>query len=501
MRKSALQIIKRSIFSALIAMVCIAIPQDIFARGGGCDNRAFNIKVSEKITIDDLLNQLGSECEYSVFVKDEIAKNKIKEELSSINLKNMTLQDIFDVVLVESDLYYTFENNILKISALETKTFKVDYINSIRTGEATMNASVQGSEDEGGTSAANDGHSIIVNENFDFWPTIAVEITSILNNGTSSYTAQAPIINQNSGLITVTATKRQLKDVENYLDMLEGRLHRQVILDVSIISVELSDSKTKGVNWSEFNLALNDSEATTADNSLNLRSTGVDLASLATTKTYVFDNTLRFTMSALLDFLEAQGRTSIKSNPKILTMNNQQALISVGDKVNYLLVEDTEVSDSGVVTESYEEESVFIGILLNITPQISDNGEIILRINPSVTNFSDSTDSAGGSTTTRDIAPDTEEKKLSTVVKVKDGDTIIMGGLISSKLTNTENGIIGLKSLPVLGALFRSKGIIKTNEELIFVVTPRIVKNNKTHADFNNRASLKELGYSRLLNE
>ena len=152
----------------------------------------------------------------------------------------------------------------LKISALNTKSFKVDYISSIREGKAVINASVDATPIEAtGTSTKNTAlqsqNTISSNESFDFWKTISAELTSVLNTGGESYKAAAPIINANAGMITVTATKKQLDRVSDYIDLLKDRLHRQVLIDVSIISVALSSSNKTGIDWSKFSLGFSSS--------------------------------------------------------------------------------------------------------------------------------------------------------------------------------------------------------------------------------------------------
>ena len=186
-------------------------------------------------------------------------------------------------------------------------------------------------------------------------------------------------------------------------------------------------------------------------------------------------------------------------------------MISVGDTINYNLIDEIQqgTSNNGVTTNptaSYKSYSVFIGILLNILPEISDDNKIMLRINPSISDFKYPDDDKKYNTTIKDllnpsnaddnsmrgIAPDTKQKKISTVVTVNDGDTVILGGLISQNKSKDENGVPLLRDLPLIGGLFESeKDILKTTE-LVFVVTPHLIDGS------NNLATdLKELGYSK----
>jgi general secretion pathway protein D len=201
-------------------------------------------------------------------------------------------------------------------------------------------------------------------------------------------------------------------------------------------------------------------------------------------------------MSGLIDFLNTNGDTKVVSNPKVLTLNNQPALITIGDTINYKLTTTTNSTDAGAtVAEEEEVKSIFIGVLLNITPQITDNEEIVLRINPSVSDFKYSEDSQKQSTT-RDIAPDTREKKLSTVVKVQNGNTIILGGLITNREGKENSKVPVLGDIPLLGEAFKHTADTKLTQELIFVITPRIIG-----AKDNTKMTLKDLGFSKRIYE
>ena len=464
-----------------------------------CKYKAFNIKVLDKITTNELLGELSLDCGFTVLVKDDVAKRKLDKSLNGINIKNMTLEEIFDLLLADNNLFYSYQNSVLKVKGIETKTFKIDYITSVRTGKAILNASVQSTSGNGRNSAS-DENQITTNESFNFWKGISKDILSIANSGSEDYVVKTPIINQNAGLVTVTGTPEQLKRIKSYLDDIKKRLDKEVLIDVSIISVILDKAHTSGIDWTQFAMAVNKptspvtstlSGVTEGVNTAKFSASGDRLFHLAWNNAFFnFTNTISFTMNGLLNFLKTQGYSKVVSNPKILTLNNQQALITIGDNVNYRIPETSPANTGGTITTtSYTNASIFVGILLNIMPQISDNNEIMLRINPSISSFKYAEDNQK-QTQPREIAPDTTEKKLSTVVRVKDGDTIILGGLIGKSSDIAKSGIVGLKSIPILGNLFKSESLANRVSELIFVITPRIVngKNSST-------ISLKELGY------
>ena len=184
---------------------------------------------------------------------------------------------------------------------------------------------------------------------------------------------------------------------------------------------------------------------------------------------------MRLSLDGVLNFLSTNGKSQIISSPKIMAMNNQQALISVGDNINYRIAEDITNNDTSEITKTtYKQHSVFIGILLNLLPEISDENRIMLRINPSLSSFKYSADDAK-QTQPRVIAPDTMQKKLSTVVEISSGDSIILGGLIAKSLGNEINKVPILGDIPLLGYLFKSDRQTSKTSELIFIITPTII--------------------------
>ena len=517
------------------------------ATSSSCDRKALNIKVNETVTLNEMLTQLSDMCKFSFVAQDAIAIEELNKELQGINIKDMSLREVFGLLINDNNLDYNYSGNVLKISALETRTFKVDYITSVREGTAITKSSVDSSPVEVG-GEVNDQklqeNMISTKEKFDFWENISNELTLVLNNGTEKYVAVAPIINQNAGLVTVTGMKSQIKRAQEYLNKMQKRLSRQVLLDVSIVSVELNNEYTTGIDWSKFQLGFNsyiggDASTPTSytfgnrnpavmqtermtrkmvptqykDDDGNDRTmwqeevSGFDrfewgrqmgLKASQSAGVWGIAANLNFSIDGMINFLETKGKTKVISSPKVTTMNNQPAIISVGDNINYRVMEESTNNNtlSGQTSVTYTQYSVFVGILLNILPEISDDNRIMLRINPSLSSFKYESDNRQQSVI-REIAPDTLQKKISSVVWVDNGDTIILGGLIGQTKMKDNTSVPILSSIPVVGSLFKSTADKLTTTELIFVVTPRIIDNTSVPLS----KSLKELGYSKSIYE
>lgn len=463
----------------------------------GCEYRIFNIRVNEAVSVKEVVGQLSNMCNFSVAIKDPQAGNLIETQLSGVNIKDLTLHEVFDLLLEENNLNYEYQNNILRISALETRTFRLDYITSIRQGTATMNASVSATPVEEGASrdlATASENEIRVTEEFNFWDTLDSELSAILNNGLEGYVAPSPIINHKAGLITITGTKSQLDRVDQYLKDLKSRLHKQVMIDVSVISVGLNEKQTTGIDWSKFQLGINiDQNGNPQESSTASFQNTIDDTLSNYSKNINIVNSLTFSMEGLINFLKSNGDTKVLSSPKVITMNNQQALITVGDNINYRIQEDTSSSEGDNISVTYNNYSVFIGVLLNLLPEISDDNEIMLRINPSISSFKYDEDDAKQD---RYMAPDTTEKKLSTVAKVQSGDTIILGGLIENQNGVAHTKVPVLGDIPLFGSAFKSETNTFQSTELVFVITPYIIGQDNNHVQ-----TLKNLGFSKSLYE
>ncbi|MDR2080490.1 MAG: pilus (MSHA type) biogenesis protein MshL [Campylobacteraceae bacterium] len=533
MKIASLRQIKKSVaFAACVALLAL-LPQYSSAAAAqnktmqpkkGCEYKNLNIKLTANVQLTEVLSQLSELCDFSIVFADAPAIEIANQPLYGTNIKDKSLFETLDILLASNNLNYEYKNSVLKLSALETKSFKVDYITSIRQGTATMSASVSVAPQEAGSGSADRpdqaDNSITVKEEFDFWKTIDAEIQAIINTGREIYIAKPPVINPKAGLVTITATKEQLKRAEDYFDALKKRLLKQVLIDVTILSVDLNDDNRMGVDWTKFNLgfivdAASDivginSGATLTNNHWNFGGNGTSggktvmlgnsagIGSDNIGKLVAFNAGASFSMEGVFDFLKEKGKTNVVSNPKVLTLNNQQALITVGDTINYQTTETTSNAGSGngnVISEEVTNYSVFIGILLNLLPTVSDDNNIMLRINPSISDFKYVEDNQK-QTTPRRIAPDTTEKKLSTVVNVKNGDTIILGGLITNSVIHTNKGVPVLGSIPLLGYAFKYAGEETQTKELVFIITPRVA--SEDDASVISAKSLNDLGYKSL---
>jgi general secretion pathway protein D len=388
---------------------------------------------------------------------------------------------------------------VLTISYLQTKSFVIDYVNlSEQSTESVKNISVGASSTGGGdgtTTSSSGGNSdtttIKTKSDFQFWDKLSQEIDAILSRDNDIMKIKSKsIINREAGVITITGTTNQIDRIDQYLSKIKDRLHKQVVLETTILEYTSIDGESNGVDWSKFNLSLKGNVGRMWDDSGSSSGTS-----------FAYD----FSMEGLIDFLNKNGKVNVLSKPKIRTLNNRAAVINVGKQINYRYQSGTlsTANATSSTSNTYTMSSVFIGLTLSIVPEITDDGYIVLQINPVVSETVDP-DSDLDATSNGDaydmdgvriMPPDIRIKQLSSIVKVKDRGKVIVGGLISTEQKNSSSKVPLLGDLPGLGWLFKSKSKVNYKTELIIIITPKLIKNNSFPSIDNFENSIEGLNY------
>lgn len=520
--------IKTSICAALLTAV---VSTSSFA---DCSYELFSISSAKNTKIIDFIDQLSDECGFSIVVTDPYAEKFLETKLNKTNLKNLTIDEVLNIILTENNLSYTLENNLLKISYLTTKVFNIDYILTQRksvgrtdltlsSSSGTQNTSRVGTtaaattSTTGGvaagqstTSATSDtGIKIESTDEVKFWDQLDEEFVKVLNSPSDKYQAIHPIINKNAGLITITATNKQMQRFESYLKKLQAKVQLQVLIDVQLLAVTMKKGKTTGIDWRQLyalqNVELgvhyldnqNVTEWDSADGTkLDVTQTAI-AAGGANGTAHLMSVKAGGTLKEVIKFLKTQGDVTSISNPKVLTLNNQPALITAGTEFFYKIKSATNQQGTGggvaATTQDESIQSVFAGVLLTITPEIANDNTITLKVNPSLSETTQ--DIAGTTNTGRDMPPDLTRRQLSSVVTVKDGNRIILGGLINTKNSIDSSKVPILGDIPVLNYLFKYEEDVKEVQELVIIIEPHIIHKEK------NDLSLSDLGYEGLSND
>lgn len=457
-------------------LIIISLLLTVFSSvlSANCENKFFSFSIKEannqSISIMDVIENITDECKMTVIFEDSSVKKVLEKKLNYINVVDYSLKDLLDLILSENNIFYELKNSqkILKVATFKTKTYFIDYVSFSQSKSTTNKVIKTGSSGEGSDSTTMDFTS-----DFQFWDKISDEIGYILHRDEDNHKIEGKVlINQEAGMLTVTGTKKQLDRVEQYVTSLMGRLHKEILLEAKIIEITYSDTQTEGIDWSKFELSISGSSDAIRQRDGNILSGDFKKPN------YLIG--YDFSMEGLISFLKTQGDVDIVSNPKVMTLNNQPAVINVGKEINYRYQTESTTdlsSDSGNTAISYENDSTFVGITLDITPQVTKNDYIILKVNPVISELVDEdqyTDEDGIPV----LAPDIKIKQLSSIVKVKNNNKVLIGGLISKNNTIADTSVPFLSSIPLLGKAFKSHGVTATKGELIIVIIPRIVDGN-----------------------
>jgi type II secretory pathway component GspD/PulD (secretin) len=178
--------------------------------------------------------------------------------------------------------------------------------------------------------------------------------------------------------------------------------------------------------------------------------------------------------NTFIDLLKTQGNINVVSSPRIATLNNQRAVIKVARQDVYF-DEQQSVGAISTTLATYTPKFITVGLILDVTPQIDNNGNIVLNIHPMLTEKVDVARSPSGSE-----VPILDVREADTLVRVKEGETVIIGGLIKDRKRVSDTGTKGLMDLPIIGWIFRLKESEAQKNELVVFLTPRIISSGET---------------------
>lgn len=405
-----------------------------------------------KADIQEILTVLSRKTELNIIVDPDV-KGDV-----TVDLKGVTLTKALDCLLTPLGLEYKREANFIWVSPvkMQTRRFTLNYLITKRVGSGAVSASTgEGGRGDGedpvGMEAA---IRVEASDTADLWKEIDEGLKSI-----SSKQGRL-VINKMSCSIVATDFPQNLARMSEFLKTVEDSAQRQVMIKANIIEVVLSDEYQMGIDWSA------------VFNHDGLKGT---ITQTLRADTEVFKiKLLDGDFSLLLDAMSEQGKTVVLSSPKISTLNNQPAVIKVATEDVYW---DRNIVDSTAGGNPWAVSSprwITVGILLKVTPQIGSDGLIIMDIHPNVTNKVGESESPEG-----DKAPILNVRETSTVVRVRDGQTIIIAGLLNERKKDEVTSVPFLGKVPFLSFFFSKTEQKNEKTELIIMLTPKVVVKNE----------------------
>jgi MSHA biogenesis protein MshL len=400
-----------------------------------------------KADIHEILSVLCRESKLNIIVDPDV-----RGEVT-VDLKEVTLAKALDCLLTPLRMEYRREANFIKVSPIrmQTRMLTLNYLTTKRSASGTVSGT-------SGTRAGTALGSFIKVETADI-----ADLWKEIEEGLKSIASEKGrlVINKVSGSILVTDFPQNLAKIAEFLETIEGSAQRQVMIQAKIIEVTLSDQYQMGIDWSAI--------ATSG----SARGTFTQLLSPATETFQIGITNSKF--SFLLDAMSKQGKLDILSSPKVSTLNSQPAVIKVAREDVYWEREFAYTAAAGGEAMGFSRPRwITVGIILKVTPQIGSHGFITMDIHPSVTEKVGESVSPEG-----DVAPILDVRETNTVAKARDGQTIIIAGLLQESEETEVTSVPFLEKIPVLGPLFRKTVKEKKKTELVIMFTPTIVVGNE----------------------
>lgn len=312
--------------------------------------------------------------------------------------------------------------------------------------------------------------------------------------------AASIIVNAEAGIVVVRATARQHEKVQEYLDLVLSSARRQVIIEATIAEVSLSDAYQQGINWQSLRSLR--PGAPQAGFSAGQNPTGLvggavpdpfaAASGTFTTPPGAFAFLLNYVapgigLSSTLSLLENFGKVRVLSSPKISVLNNQTAMLKVVDNVVYFNIKnDTTTTTTGTVSNfTSTAQSVSVGLVMSVTPQVSEDGTILLNVRPTIS----SQRGEGKPDPTPGLAfvnrvPEIQTREMESMLRLSDGEVAVMGGLMEDRVSNSTSQVPGLGDLPGIGNFFRNRNDSSTKTELVIFLKPTIIRDPSMNGDY-----------------
>lgn len=409
----------------------------------------------------------------------------------TLAVEEIALRDALDAIISPAGYHYHLGERLLRVYGREVQTrlFTLNYITGIRSGITQLSASsgssgggssrtsaVTGSQ---GGSNAQSSSQVSSEISSDPWAEIIRGLELIVYSGGQGADAayvEGPerlVVHPPSGVILVTASFAKLNRVADFLERVEGSTHRQVIIEARIVEVSLLKEFSMGIDWSRIPGA--------GDITSVYGQGEIGVAQRLSPANEVFQIAASYNdFNMLLDAMEEQGKLRMISAPRVATLNNQKAIIKVAREESFFSVRvEYEYQPDGtrMPIRSVDPERITIGLILDVTPQISPDGHIMMHVHPSLTEMIGE-DIFPPEATGLEIqanAPILEIREVDAVVEVKNGSLLIIGGLTKEREVKRVRQVPLLGSIPILGYFFKRTDRTTEQVELIILIKPTIV--------------------------
>ncbi|EHH1026301.1 pilus (MSHA type) biogenesis protein MshL [Vibrio parahaemolyticus] len=447
--------------------------------------------------------------EYSVAIHPAVQGN------ITVNLSDVTLDEVLSVVQNMYGYDVMKSGKVIQVypAGMRTVTIPVDYLQFKRSGRSltsivTGSVTSAGTSNSGGSSDSSDssdsnnsnngndssttstgGTRIETITESDFWPMLQQAVANLIGSGKG----QSVVVTPQAGVITVRAFPDDIREVREFLGVSQERMQRQVILEAKILEVTLSDGYQQGINWSNLSASIGNSGSIIVNRPASALPPLDAIGTLLGGQTNVTISDGNF--EAVLNFMSTQGDLNVLSSPRITAANNQKSVIKVGTD-QYFVTELSSNAGNGENSNAVPEVELtpfFSGISLDVTPQIDNKGNVFLHVHPAVIEVTEEVKqlNLGGQFQNIQLPlAKSSIRESDSVIRAKDGDVVVIGGLMKQQNVEQVSKIPFLGDVPALGHLFRNTSNVTQKTELVILLKPTVVGVNSWQKELERSRDL-----------
>ena len=490
------------VLSALVGLSAVQAIADAPDAGPGADapvpppgletllDRPVQPLTSEKANLATLFYTIGRSYGVTITVDPHITGTAL------LRFNGGTLRQLLQTLLNANDLFMETQGGVLAIKRTKTEFYFIEYPEISRSASASTSVSLSPSQATGyGGFTGIGGQAVLPNNgqvnangqpglgssgstSFSISEKSGDSFWSEIENDIKAQKQDDEKISSNrfSGIIAIETTLRRQAFWSEYIKLLNERITAQVLIEVRIDEITLNSAHKLGVDWTQVQTAIGNA-ATVGPISTSTAITTLAGATLPSST--LIGNFASGKLSAAITALQQQGDLKTITKPSIRLLNNQKGFVKVGeDRTFYSLYSNVTINQAGVVTPQTTTQNIYqgqqqtFGVVLPVTAQISRDGWVTLVMEPARTQLNGVNTSPDGTQT----SPDTNAESISTMLRLRDGQSAILGGLVSDTESKQTNGIPFLSSIPILGRLARTDASASAKNELIVTVSAHIIK-------------------------
>jgi MSHA biogenesis protein MshL len=487
--------------------------------------------VVNNVRVQELLFALARDARLNVDIHSDITGSV------TLNAIDQTLPQLLTRIARQVDLRWEIDgqNLVVMRDTPFLRLYRVDYVNLARDARSVQNLSTQvsGASQPGATATASQNNSTAVINSVSankFWDTLVANVKEILQEtdkvlpagaagapasttaptqpggappgaatlpqvpATTFREAASVIANPETGILNIRATSRQHEQVQSFLDNVLTNAKRQVLIEATVAEVQLNNEYQRGIDWQRVRtnaLATGVPGFGTGNSGLEFSQSSAGTPANVNTNAFVFGGAIAsLNFNVALKLLESFGDVRVLSSPKISVLNNQTAVLKVVDNLVFFTIQAQSTANQTTTLTTFTTtlNSVPVGFILSLVPQISDTDTVVLNLRPTISRKIGDVADPNPSLKTAGVTsliPVIQTREMESVLRVQSGQVAVLGGLMQDASSRVEDTIPGLRDLPGIGQLLEQRRDTNQKTELVIFLRPVVIRDPNLDADYS----------------